>query len=159
MQTLIRESLPLITEQVTDSPDANTSFKSILSEAGAVYPTLELMHELGKRAGTSRNSTRSPASCNTRFYHRYMADIHTLHAIRELDRIFAVAEPILLKYREVLHETGPTPAVFDFAAPTSVKPKALKDVEFGVEIAMPLLKRLQIDPAAVELLPLSSRTI
>jgi [protein-PII] uridylyltransferase len=36
LQALIRESLPLITQQVTDSADANTSFKAILSEAGAV---------------------------------------------------------------------------------------------------------------------------
>ena len=34
------------------------------------------------------------------------ADIHTLHAIRELDQVFSVAEPIAEKYRHELHQTN-----------------------------------------------------
>ena len=40
------------------------------------------------------------------YYHRYTADVHTLNAIRELDRVFSEAEPITLKYRQALHETS-----------------------------------------------------
>lgn len=40
-------SLPLITAEIVNSPDANASFRAILSQPGAVFPTLNLMHELG----------------------------------------------------------------------------------------------------------------
>jgi [protein-PII] uridylyltransferase len=153
LQTLIRESLPLITEQVTDSPDANTSFKAILSEAGAVYPTLELMHELGVLGRYIPEFDALTCLVQHEFYHRYTADIHTLHAIRELDRIFAVAEPMCSKYREVLHETpDPTLLYLILLLHDIGKAKGIKGhADFGVEIAMPLLKRLQIDPVSSEI--------
>ncbi|MFT3780609.1 MAG: [protein-PII] uridylyltransferase [Nibricoccus sp.] len=153
LQTLIRESLPLITQQVTDSADANTSFKAILSEAGAVYPILELMHELGVLGRYIPEFDALTCLVQHEFYHRYTADIHTLHAIRELDRIFAVAEPMCLKYREVLHETpDPTLLYLILLLHDIGKAKGIKGhAEFGVEIAAPLLKRLQIDPASSEI--------
>lgn len=153
LQALIRESLPLVTEQVTDSPDANTSFMAILSEAGAVYPTLELMHELGVLGRYIPEFDALTCLVQHEFYHRYTADIHTLHAIRELDRIFAVAEPMCSKYREVLHETpDPTLLYLILLLHDIGKAKGIKGhADFGVEIAIPLLKRLQIDPASNEI--------
>ncbi|MFT3870827.1 MAG: [protein-PII] uridylyltransferase [Nibricoccus sp.] len=153
LQTLIRESLPLITEQITESADANTSFKAILSEAGSVYPILELMHELGVLGRYIPEFDALTCLVQHEFYHRYTADIHTLHAIRELDRIFAVAEPMCAKYREVLHETpDPTLLYLILLLHDIGKAKGIKGhAEFGVEIALPLLKRLQIDPASSEI--------
>ena len=153
LQGLIRESLPLITRRVSGSADANTSFKAIMSEAGAVYPTLDLMHELGVLGRFIPEFDALPCLVQHEFYHRYTADIHTLHAIRELDRIFTEAEPITLKYRQVLHET-PDPTLLylilllhDIGKAQGIKGHA----EFGVRIAIPLLKRLQIDPASSEI--------
>jgi len=153
LQALIRESLPLITQQVTDSADANTSFKAILSEAGAVYPILELMHELGVLGRYIPEFDALTCLVQHEFYHRYTADIHTLHAIRELDRIFAVAEPMCSKYRVVLHETpDPTLLYLILLLHDIGKAKGIKGhAEFGVEIAIPLLKRLQIDPTSTEI--------
>ena len=153
LQGLIRESLPLITKQVSGSADANISFKAIMSEAGAVYPTLELMHELGVLGRFIPEFDALTCLVQHEFYHRYTADIHTLHAIRELDRIFTEAEPITLKYRQILHET-PDPTLLylilllhDIGKAQGIKGHA----EFGVRIAIPLLQRLQIDAVNSEI--------
>ena len=45
LEALIRESGSLINQNVRDSADANTSFKSILQDVGAVHPQLSKMHE------------------------------------------------------------------------------------------------------------------
>ena len=153
LQTLIRESLPLITRRVTDSADANTSFKAILDEAGAVYPILSLMHELGVLGRFIPEFEGLTCLVQHEFYHRYTADIHTLNAIRELDQIFTEAEPITLKYRECLHETA-SPALLylilllhDIGKARGIKGHA----ESGVEIALPLLKRLKVSAENSEL--------
>jgi [protein-PII] uridylyltransferase len=88
LQGLIRESLPLLTRQVQRSPDACISFRAILEEAGAVFPTLSLMHELGVLGRFIPEFDALTCLVQHEFYHRYTADIHTLHAIRELDQIF-----------------------------------------------------------------------
>ena len=153
LQGLIRESLPLITKRVSGSADANTSFKAIMSEAGAVHPTLELMHELGVLGRFIPEFDALTCLVQHEFYHRYTADIHTLNAIRELDRIFTEAEPITLKYRQVLHET-PDPTLLylilllhDIGKAAGIKGHS----ESGVQLAGPLLERLQVDPKNREL--------
>jgi [protein-PII] uridylyltransferase len=81
------------------------SFRAILSEAGAVHPVLSLMHELGVLGRFIPEFDKLTCLVQHEYYHRYTADVHTLNAIRELDRIFTEAEPITLKYRAALHET------------------------------------------------------
>ncbi|MBW8781108.1 MAG: [protein-PII] uridylyltransferase [Verrucomicrobia bacterium] len=153
LQTLIRESLPLITRKVTRSADANTSFKAILDEAGAVHPTLSLMHELGVLGRFIPEFDGLTCLVQHEFYHRYTADIHTLNAIRELDQIFTEAEPITLKYRSTLHETSNPSLLYlilllhDIGKARGIQGHA----ESGVEIAIPLLKRLEISPESSEL--------
>jgi [protein-PII] uridylyltransferase len=153
LQSLIRESLPLITRRVINQRDANISFQFILSEAGSVYPTLDLMHELGVLGRFIPEFDGLTCLVQHEYYHRYTADIHTLHAIRELDRVFSEAEPITLKYREALHET-PDPTLLylilllhDLGKALGVKGHA----ETGVKIAGPILERLQVDPEKREI--------
>ncbi len=153
LQALIRESVPLITRRVHHSADANISFRAILSEAGAVYPTLDLMHELGVLGRYIPEFARLTCLVQHEFYHRYTADIHTLHAIRELDRVFSEAEPITLKYRKELHET-PDPTLLylvlllhDIGKAEGIQGHA----ESGVRLAAPILERLQIEPASREI--------
>lgn len=153
LQTLIRESLPLITRKISESVDANTSFKAILDEAGNVHPTLALMHELGVLGRFIPEFDGLTCLVQHEYYHRYTADIHTLNAIRELDQIFTEAEPITLKYRATLHET-PEPTLLylilllhDIGKARGIQGHA----ESGVEIARPILKRLNVSPENSEL--------
>ncbi len=153
LQALIRESLPLITRKVTTSPDANISFRAILSEPGAVFPTLEKMHELGVLGRFIPEFDALTCLVQHEFYHRYTADIHTLHAIRELDRVFTEAEPMALKYREVLHQTRDPALLYLILLLHDIgKAKGIAGhAESGVAIAGPILERLQIDPDAAQI--------
>jgi [protein-PII] uridylyltransferase len=153
LTALIRESLPLLTRRVLESADANVSFRAILDEAGSVFPTLQLMHELGVLGRFIPPFNRLTCLVQHEFYHRYTADIHTLNAIRELDRIFTEAEPITLKYRAELHQT-PTPTLLylilllhDIGKAVAIKNHS----DSGVHLAGPILARLQIDPRSREI--------
>jgi [protein-PII] uridylyltransferase len=147
LESLVQESLPLITNKVINSPRANTSFRSILQEAGFVYPILHQMHELGVLGRFIPEFGRLTCLVQHEFYHRYTADVHTLNTLRELDRVFMVKEPIMAKYREVLHElTYPTLLylilfLHDIGKAFGVAGHA----ERGAEIARHILARLQVD--------------
>ncbi len=153
LQTLIRESVPLITRRVTESTDANTSFRAILEEAGGVHASLQLMHELGVLGRFIPEFDALTCLVQHEFYHRYTADIHTLNTIRELDRIFAEAEPITHKYRDALHETANPVLLYlilllhDIGKSDGIQGHA----ENGVVIARPLLKRLGVDEETAEI--------
>ncbi len=153
LQTLIRDSLPLITRKVTRSADANISFKAILDEAGAVYPALSLMHELGVLGRFIPEFDGLTCLVQHEYYHRYTADIHTLNAIKELDQVFTEAEPITLKYRSALHETtSPTLLYLILLLHDIGKAKGIQGhAESGVEIAIPLLKRLEVSEVNSEM--------
>ena len=153
LTALIRESLPLLTRHVRDSADANISFRAILQEAGMVFPTLQLMHELGVLGRFVPPFDRLTCLVQHEFYHRYTADVHTLNAIRELDRVFAEAEPITLKYRKELHETSDPVLLYlilflhDIGKAGGIK----NHCESGVLLAGPILERLQLDPKSREI--------
>ncbi len=153
LQSLIRESLPLLTRRVTEDRDANVSFKAILSEVGAVYGTLALMHELGVLARFIPEFQGLTCLVQHEFYHRYTADIHTLNAVRELDQVFTMADPVAQKYRNVLHETAnPTLLYLILLLHDIGKAKGIKGhAEFGVEIARPLLVRMEVDATEQEI--------
>ena len=153
LTALIRESLPLLTRRVLESADANVSFRSILEQAGAVFPTLVLMHDLGVLGRFLPPWDRLTCLVQHEFYHRYTADIHTLSAIRELDRVFTEAEPIALKYREELHQTSaPTLLYLILLLHDIGKAQGIKDhSESGVRLAGPILERLQVDAKSREI--------
>ncbi len=153
LNTLIHESLPLITPEVTHSVDANVSFRAILAEVGAVYPTLNLMHELGVLGKFIPEFDQLTCLVQHEYYHRYTADVHTLNAIRQLDLIYTEAEPITLKYRAALHESADPALLYvtlllhDIGKADGIQGHA----DAGVRIAQPLLERLQVAPAGREL--------
>lgn len=148
LRELIRKSLPLLTPEVAACADATASFRAILSEVGAVYPALALMHELGVLGRFIPAFDALTCLVQHEYYHRYTADVHTLNAIRELDRIFTAAEPITLKYREVLHEISDSALLYltlllhDIGKAEGIQGHA----ESGVRIAEPLLKRFEVSP-------------
>ena len=140
---LIRESLPLLAN-IAHSPDAAICFRSILSQVGAVYPVLAQMHELGVLGRYIPEFDALTCLVQHEFYHRYTADVHTLNAIRELDRIFTEAEPIMAKYRQVLHEAEDTDLLYltlllhDIGKAEGIDGHA----DAGAHLAGPILDRL-----------------
>jgi len=151
---LIRDYRVLITEDVINSKEANTSFKSILSDTGSVYPTLLLMHELGVLGLFIPEFDKLTCLVQHEYYHRYTADVHTLSTIHELDRVFSEAEPITLKYRSALRETSDPVILYlilllhDIGKAVGIKGHA----ESGVRIAEPILERLDISKSNRELI-------
>ena len=152
LSLLIRESLPLV-QGITASPDANVAFRAILSESGAVYPVLSKMHELGVLGAYIPEFEALTCLVQHEFYHRYTADIHTLNAIRELDLIFTLGEPITLKYRTVLHEIEDPALVYltlllhDIGKAVGIQNHS----ESGVRLAGPTMERLGVSPRGREL--------
>jgi len=142
---LIRESLPEIIH-IAHSTDAAVAFKAILSEAGAVYPTLARMHELGVLGRYLPEFDALTCFVQHEFYHRYTADVHTLNTIRELDQVYAGADPLTAKYRTVLHELANPALIYltlllhDIGKAEGIKGHA----ESSVRLAGPLLERLGV---------------
>jgi [protein-PII] uridylyltransferase len=142
----IRTSLTLLTRQVADSHDASVSFRAILSEAGAVHPILAKMHELGVLGRFIPEFDALTCLVQHEYYHRYTADVHTLNAIRELDRIYTEAEPITLKYRAALHEIKDPSLLYlilllhDIGKSEGIRGHS----ESGVRLAGPLLERFGV---------------
>lgn len=143
---LIRTSLALLTPEVAHSPDANVSFRAIMSEAGNVHPILTLMHELHVLGRFIPEFDALTCLVQHEYYHRYTADVHTLSAIRELDRIYGGAEPISLKYRAALHGAGDASLLYltlllhDIGKAEGIRGHA----ESGVRLAAPLLERFGV---------------
>jgi [protein-PII] uridylyltransferase len=150
----IRTSLNLLTPQVANSPDASVSFRAIMAEAGAVHPILAKMHELGVLGKFIPEFDGLTCLVQHEYYHRYTADVHTLNAIRELDRIYTEAEPITLKYRAALHETTDASLLYltlllhDIGKSEGIRGHA----ESGVRLATPLLERFGVEVADRELI-------
>ena len=93
---LVRAELPRLTPEVARSADAGICFRAILSEVGAVHPALAQMHELGVLGRFIPEFDGLTCLVQHEYYHRYTADVHTLSAIRELDRVFTEAEPLVV---------------------------------------------------------------
>jgi [protein-PII] uridylyltransferase len=79
--------------------------------------------------------------------------VHTLSAIRELDRIYTEAEPITMKYRAALHETSDASLLYltlllhDIGKAEGIRGHA----ESGVRLAAPILERFGVSPEGREL--------
>ncbi|MDQ8187059.1 [protein-PII] uridylyltransferase [Pelagicoccus sp. SDUM812002] len=147
LNALIRASLGLVDDEVRQSPEANLSFRTIMQEAGNVYPTLNEMHELGVLGAFIPEWGKLTCLVQHEYYHRYTADVHTLHTIRELDEIFSNPKDIYKSYREALHELRLPNLIYLILLLHDIgKARGIRNhAENGVEIADPILDRLQID--------------
>lgn len=147
LESLIQESLPLITSKVINSPGANTSFRAILQEAGMVAPILTQMHDLGVLGRFVPEFGRLTCLVQHEYYHRYTADVHTLNTLRELDRIFMAQDPITERYRDVLHRLSRPTLLYlilflhDIGKAFGVAGHDKK----GAEMVPQILARLQVD--------------
>jgi [protein-PII] uridylyltransferase len=147
LAALIRASGRLINRKIINSADANLSFRTMLEEAGQVYPALALMHELGVLGRFLPEFKPLTCLVQHEYYHRYTADIHTLSTIRELDAIFTASEPGLGKYRDELHNTANPTLLYlilllhDIGKGVGIRGHS----ETGVTLAGPVLDRMQVD--------------
>lgn len=107
---LVTKSVNLVTPRVVQDDGANRAFRSILQTRGNVYPTLALMHETGILGRFIPEFGRLTCLVQHEYYHRYTADIHSLHGLRELDRVFADLPPNGEAMHAALQETT-TPAL------------------------------------------------
>lgn len=150
---LIRTSLSLLTPAIAHSQDASVSFRAILSEPGAVQPILARMHELGVLGRFIPEFDALTCLVQHEYYHRYTADVHTLSAIRELDRVYTEAEPITLKYRAAIHETtDPSLLYLTLLLHDIGKAEGIRGhSESGVRLAAPLLERFGVNGPEREL--------
>ena len=153
LQSLIRASAPLCAASVLNAPGAIESFKTILQDAGRVYPTLLLMHELGILGRFVPEFEQLNCLVQHEFYHRYTADIHTLSTIRELDSIYAAESDMQRHYRGILHQCEDHTLLYlilllhDIGKGIGIQGHA----ESGVHLARPILERLGIDPKNCEI--------
>jgi [protein-PII] uridylyltransferase len=152
LESLIRESLATISQEVISSNEASRAFRSILQTPGQVYPALFQMHELGVLGRIIPEWERLTCLVQHEFYHRYTADIHTLNTIRELDLVFTSSEPIFQKYREALRDTEHPDLLYlvlllhDIGKANGI----MNHAEEGAKMAEQILARLQIDPSIRE---------
>jgi len=148
----IRAALPLV-DQIIRSPDAAVAFRAILSDLGAVYPTLSQMYELGVLGRYLPEFGALHLLVQHELYHRYTADFHTLAAIQELDLIFTAAEEITAKYREVVHEMqDPSLLYLTLLLHDIGKAEGIfGHSESGVRLAEPILQRLAVPLEARQL--------
>ena len=153
LEALIREESGLITHEVRQSADANTSFKAILQEIGAVYPMLSKMHELGVLGRFIPEFDALTCMVQHEYYHRYTADIHTLNTIKQLDRIFLQGNDTNLKYRRAIHDTSQVGLLYLTLLLHDIgKAKGIKGhADSGVAIALPILNRLEVDERETEI--------
>lgn len=145
---LIRDSDHLITPKMIFSSAANKTFRSILQEIGNVYPVLSLMHELGILGRFVPEFGELTCLVQHEYYHIYTADIHTLACIRELDEIFSGEHPERQKYLDAIRATNIPGLLYLILLLHDIgKAKGIKGhAAAGVELARPILKRMEIRP-------------
>ncbi len=149
LRRLIRENLHLIDARLIQSPTANRSFRSILQSVGEVYPSLQLMHEIGVLQRFLPEFAPLVCLVQHEYYHRYTADVHTLTTIAELDKVFnSVEEHTTGKYKRELHETEIPSLLYlvlllhDIGKGSGASGHA----DRGAQLAGPVLERIGVKP-------------
>lgn len=148
LRFLINHSLPLIDSSLINSPSAAKSFCAILRAPGEVYDILMQMHELGVLGRYLPEFSELTCMVQHEYYHRYTADIHVLHTIRHLDRVFLKYDeeyayyerelrknddPLLLYLTLLLHDIGKSEGIQGHAANGATIAKPILD-RFGISI-------------------------
>ncbi len=146
LRSLVRNRLSLIDSSLINSASANVSFRSILQEIGNVSPTLCEMHELGVLGRFIPEFGKLNCKVQHDLYHRFTADVHILHCITVLDEVFQGKRADSQQYLEAIRKNE-VPGLlylilFLHDLGKDEGPKGHCDR--GVDIAIPLLKRLGI---------------
>ncbi len=148
LQRLIYVSRVLIDGAMIRSSTANRAFRAILQEPGNVFPALSLMNDTGVLRRFIPEWRGLYCLVQHEYYHRYTADMHTLHTIKELDAIFQGTEPEHEKYLRELRETEWPSLLYlalllhDIGKGEGVKGHA----ERGAQMAESVISRMEVNP-------------
>ena len=146
LRSLVRNRLSLIDSTLINSSSANVTFRSILQEIGNVSPTLCEMHELGVLGRFIPEFGKLTCKVQHDLYHRFTADVHVLHCITVLDEVFQGKRTEAQQYLDAIRKNEVPGLLYlilflhDLGKDEGPKGHC----ERGVEIAIPLLKRLGI---------------
>lgn len=127
--------------------ETSSAFRAILQTTGNVYPTLRLMNETGVLSAFIPEWSKLHCLVQHEFYHRYTADEHTLHTIRQLDAIFRRDEPeVTDKYRAALEQTEhPSLLYLALLLHDIGKGEGIENhARIGAELAADILDRLDV---------------
>ena len=147
LTNLIANSLSLIDRSVIEAPEANETFRSILSELGNVFPILSSMHELGVLGKFLPEFDQLTCLVQHEYYHRYTADIHTLNTIKELDNLLTDGREVGKPYRHEFRKLEAPSILYlilllhDIGKGVSIKGHA----EIGVDLSRPILRRMGLN--------------
>jgi len=146
LETLIEDSLYLLQPDLLEDEELQRGFRSILQEAGNVYPILSKMHELGVLGKIVPEFGRLTCLVQHEFFHRYTADIHTLDTIKHLDQIFSTNEEPARSYLKALRKTEyPTMLYLILLLHDIGKADGVAGHDMrGAKMAKPILKRMGI---------------
>jgi [protein-PII] uridylyltransferase len=148
LTNLITKSLHLIDDEVINSPEANETFRSILSDLGNVYSTLNSMHDLGVLGKFLPEFDTLTCLVQHEYYHRYTIDFHVLNTIKQLDNVVTDTSTDLRIYRDEVHKLGDPYVLYlilllhDIGKGVGIKGHD----KVGVKISKPILKRMGVDP-------------
>lgn len=146
LRFLISQSIPLINSSLINNPAAAKSFCAILRSPGEVYAILTLMHDLGVLGRYLPEFGALTCMVQHEYYHRYTADVHVLHTIRHLDRVFIKHDDEYARYEaEIRKNDDPlqlylTLLLHDVGKSEGVQGHAVS----GVRMAQPVLHRLGV---------------
>ena len=148
LTNLITKSLDMIDNSIVYSPEANETFRSILSDLGNVYSTLNSMHDLGVLGKFMPEFETLTCLVQHEYYHRYTIDFHILNTIKQLDQVLSESTDDLKAYREEVHKLDDPSELYlilllhDIGKGVGIKGHD----KVGVEISRPILERMGIDP-------------
>lgn len=144
---LVRERAHLLTPEIAQSEETSSALRAMLTEGGRVYPTINALREHGLLYRLVPEFAGLHCLVQFEFYHRWTADVHTLHCLRELDAIYAGETPLDQKYRSVVLGSEAPSLLYailflhDIAKSGGIAGHA----ERGVPIAHTVMERLGFD--------------
>ena len=147
LSVLVRERAHLLTPEHAFAESSCSALRSMLTEAGRVYPAINALREHDLLYRLVPEFAGLHCLVQFEFYHRWTADVHSLRCLLELDEIYSGNTDSNRRYRDILLG-GESPSflyailfLHDIAKADGI----IGHAERGVPIADAILERLGFD--------------